>query len=245
MSAVPESHPRYASLRLREAIVAGVEQGITSIHGLIAHGRGEAFDYLIGETTQPFAVEAIRGAAAMLVRARAPVISVNGNAAALVPDDLVALGKLLGAPLEVNIFHTSSAREHAIRDHFVAHGAITVLEPTQDAQLTGIESNRRFVNPDGIFRAGVVFVPLEDGDRCEALRKMGKDVVTIDLNPMSRTARTASITIVDNVVRAMPRLLEEVGELRTASPGAAEDLLGRYNNDAVLQKAVDRIRSGL
>src|SRR5438093_345274 len=245
MSAVPESHPRYASLRLREAIVAGVEQGITSIHGLIAHGRGEAFDYLIGETTQPFAVEAIRGAAAMLVRARAPVISVNGNAAALVPDDLVALGKLLGAPLEVNIFHTSSAREHAITDHLFAHGATSVLEPTQDAQLTGIESNRRFVHPEGIFRADVVFVPLEDGDRCGALRKMGKDVVTVDLNPMSRTARTASITIVDNVVRAMPRLLEEVGELRTASPGAAEDLLGRYNNDAVLQKAVDRIRSGL
>ena len=34
MSDVPESHPRYVSLRLRDIIVAGVENGVTSIHGL-------------------------------------------------------------------------------------------------------------------------------------------------------------------------------------------------------------------
>ena len=78
MSDVPKTHPRYLSLSLRDTIVAGVEQGITSIHGLIAHGRGEAFDYLIGEVTQPFAIEAIHAAAAMLRLAEHPVISVNG-----------------------------------------------------------------------------------------------------------------------------------------------------------------------
>lgn len=245
MSAVHESHPRYTSLKLRDAIVAGVEQGITSIHGLIAHGRGEAFDYLIGETTQPFATGAIRAAAAMLVLAKAPVISVNGNAAALVPDGLVELGMVLGAPLEVNIFHASSAREHAIRNHLIAHGAATVLEPTEEAQLAGLDSNRRFVHPDGIFRADVVFVPLEDGDRCEALRKMGKDVVTVDLNPMSRTARSASVTIVDNVVRALPRLLDEVLGLQASPVDVAKDLLDAYDNSVVLQAAVQRIRTGL
>ncbi len=244
MSAVPESHPRYTSLRLRDLIVAGVEAGITSVHGLIAHGRGEAFDYLIGETTQPFATEATRAAAAMLVLARAPVISVNGNAAALVPNGLAELGKLLSAPLEVNIFHTSSEREHAIRDHLLSHGAATVLEPTEEAQLTGIESNRRFVHPEGIFRADVVFVPLEDGDRCEALRRMGKDVVTVDLNPMSRTARTASIAIVDNVVRALPNLLSDVRALQSSPGVRVRDLLARYDNAAVLQSAVQRIRTG-
>ena len=86
MSDVPESHPRYLFLKMRDAIVKGVEQGITSIHGLIAHGRGEAFDYLIGEKTQSFARTAIRAAAAMLLLAEHPVISVNGNTAALVPD---------------------------------------------------------------------------------------------------------------------------------------------------------------
>lgn len=244
MSAVPESHPRYTSLKLRDTIVAGVEEGITSIHGLIAHGRGEAFDYLIGEVTQPFAGEATRAAAAMLVLAKAPVISVNGNAAALVPDGLVELGRMLGAPLEVNIFHTSSERQHAIRDHLIVHGATTVLEPTEEAQLTGIESNRRFVHPEGIFRADVVFVPLEDGDRCEALRGMGKDVVTVDLNPMSRTARTASVTIVDNVVRALPNLLSEVRGLQASSRDEARQRVERYDNGAALQAAARRIRTG-
>jgi len=245
MSTVPESHPRYVSLKLRDAIVAGVDAGITSIHGLIAHGRGEAFDYLIGESTQPFAIEACRAAAAMLVLAKAPVVSVNGNAAALVPAALVDLVRVLGAPLEVNIFHTSNEREHAIRDHLIAHGAPRVLEPTEDAQLTGIDSNRRFVHPEGIYRADVVFVPLEDGDRCEALRKIGKDVITVDLNPMSRTARAASVTIVDNLVRAMPALLNELGAVRMLPEDEARRLLDAYDNELVLEAAAQRVRTGM
>jgi 4-phosphopantoate--beta-alanine ligase len=243
MTAVPESHPRYVSLKLRDAIVAGVENGITSIHGLIAHGRGEAFDYLIGEKTRPFALEAIHAAAAMLLVAKSPVISVNGNAAALVPDELVALAKLLGAPLEVNIFHTSSEREHAIRDHLVVRGAENVLEPTTDAEIPGLESNRRFVHPLGIFKADVVFVPLEDGDRCEALRGMGKDVITVDLNPMSRTAKTASVTIVDNVVRAMPLLIDEVRAVGSSGAATATQWLRGYSNNAQLAAAEQRIRT--
>ena len=87
MSDVPESHPRYTSLKLRDTIVAGVESGVTSIHGLMAHGRGEAFDYLIGEETQPFAMAAIRAGAATLLLAEHSVISVNGNVAALTPGE--------------------------------------------------------------------------------------------------------------------------------------------------------------
>lgn len=244
MSEVPASHPRYASLKLREAIVAGVEKGLTSVHGLIAHGRGEALDYLIGETSQPFAVEAVRAGAALLLRARRPVISVNGNAAALVPAELAALGRLLPAPLEVNIFHASQQREQAIRAELLAHGAQTVLTPTEQAQLSFIESNRRFVHPEGIFRADVVFVPLEDGDRCQALRRMGKEVVTVDLNPLSRTARAASATIVDNLARAMPLLLEAVTRLRQETPEVWQQLISAYDNHAVLRAAEARIRSG-
>lgn len=244
MSDVPEHHPRHASLKIRDAIVAGVEQGITSVHGLIAHGRGEAFDYLIGETTHPFARKAASAAAAMLLLAERPVISVNGNAAALVPDGLVELGRILEAPLEVNIFHISKSREEAIHRHLVKHGAGQVLTPTDQAQLAFIESNRRFVHPDGIFRADAVFVPLEDGDRCEALRKMGKDVVTVDLNPLSRTARTASVTIVDNVVRALPLLLEEIRVLQASSPTVLKDIVSGYSNGEVLQAAVRCMRAG-
>ena len=278
MSDVPKTHPRYLSLTLRDKIVEGVEQGITSIHGLIAHGRGEAFDYLIGEATQPFAIEAIHAAAAMLLSAEHPVISVNGNVAALAPDALIELGRVLNAPLEVNIFHTESGREERIREHLLKHkarletspakervdgakarletspsaeegvgkgaeGMPDVLIPTTEAQLSYIDSNRKFVHPDGIFKADVVFVPLEDGDRCEALRKMGKDVVTVDLNPMSRTAKQASITIVDNVVRALPLLCEEIRRLSV--PDMEVPTLKDYRNEAVLQKTLQHIsRSG-
>ena len=245
MSEVPSSHPRYVSLKLREAIVAGVEKGITSLHGLIAHGRGEALDYLIGEASQPFALEAVRAGAALLLRARHPVISVNGNAAALVPAELAALGRLLPAPLEVNIFHASPRREQAICGELLAHGAQTVLMPTDQAQLSFIESNRRFVHPEGSFRADVVFVPLEDGDRCQALRRMGKEVVTVDLNPLSLTARTASATIVDNLARAMPLLLEVVEELQQQAAETWQEIITAYDNDAVLRAAEARIRSGV
>ena len=265
MSDVPKTHPRYLSLTLRDTIVAGVEQGITSIHGLIAHGRGEAFDYLIGEATQPFAIEAIHAAAAMLRLAEHPVISVNGNVAALAPEALIELGQVLNAPLEVNIFHTETGREEKIREYLLKHkarletspagvgveatpakdgmeDAPDVLMPTTNAQLSYIDSNRKFVHPEGIFKADVVFVPLEDGDRCEALRKMGKKVVTVDLNPMSRTAKQASITIVDNVVRALPLLCDEI---RNFNDSTAQDTLKRYSNEAVLQKALRHIsRSG-
>ena len=245
MNNLSKSHPRYVSLNIREAIVAGVEQGVTSIHGLIAHGRGEAFDYLIGEKTRLFAIEAIAAAAAMLLLAEHPVISVNGNVAALVPDELVDLGKNLNAPLEVNIFHASKEREKAIQNHLKKHGATQVLMTTKQVQLSFIDSNRKFVHTDGIFKADVVFVPLEDGDRCEALRKMGKDVITVDLNPMSRTAKRASVTIVDNVVRALPLLIQKIQELKEAHPTMLKEIISKYSNKEILQDALQCTRTGV
>ena len=223
-------------------MAAGVERGITSVHGLIAHGRGEAFDYLIGERTQSFAKEAIHASAAMLLLAKQPVISVNGNTAALVPHNLVELGKILNAPLEVNIFHASVSREQVIQRHLLKNGAVEVLMPTKEVQLSYIDSNRKFVHPDGIFKADVVFVPLEDGDRCEALRKMGKEVVTVDLNPMSRTAKKASVTIVDNVVRVLPALIQEIQTLKKSAPPILQEIVSGYRNESVLDSALEWIR---
>ncbi|HIN08360.1 MAG TPA: DUF137 domain-containing protein, partial [Candidatus Poseidoniales archaeon] len=51
---------------------------------------------------------------------------------------------------------------------------------------------------------------LEDGDRCQALVEMGKRVITIDLNPLSRTARTAHVTVVDELTRVLPQLVVAV-----------------------------------
>lgn len=238
MTDVPTTHPRYESLRVRDAIVAGVERGVTSLHGLIAHGRGEAYDYLLREQTHDFARAAIAAAARLLTTAKHPVISVNGNVVALVPNELVQLAESIGAPLEVNIFHSSKKRERAIRQFLEEHGAGEVLMPTTDAELDFIDSNRRFVHPEGIFKADVIFVPLEDGDRCQALRRMGKAVVTVDLNPMSRTSRTASITIVDNVVRALPLLVARIRARTVPDSEVSEIEFDNLGNLAAAERAI-------
>lgn len=110
MTDIPEDHPRYRSLLTRELLVKGVKDGITSMQGLIAQGRGEAFDYLLGERTTDSARQAERAAVAMMLLAKNPVISVNGNAAALVPGELCELSAVLNAPLEVNLFHRTEER---------------------------------------------------------------------------------------------------------------------------------------
>src|SRR5215813_9309144 len=222
---IPLNHPRRFSLLMRARLTEGVRQGITSLDGLLAHGRGEAFDYLLGERTRDFAVRAIEAAAALLLVARRPVISVNGNTAALVPRELGALSEILDAPLEVNLFHAGREREIRIQDHLLAHGGRRVLLPEQEFVLPYLQSNRRFVNGRGIYQADVVFVPLEDGDRCEALVRAGRKVVTVDLNPLSRTSRKASITIVDNIVRAAPLLVARVMALASKPRSTLERLV--------------------
>jgi 4-phosphopantoate--beta-alanine ligase len=226
----------------REKIVRGVEAGIASQHGLIAHGRGEAFDYLLGERTHPFAVAAVEAGCALMLTAAHPVISVNGNACALAASGLVALAGATGAALEVNIFHSSEARECAIRDALVEAGADQVLLPQRTHALRFIEHNRRWVHPDGIYRADVVCVPLEDGDRCEALIRNEKRVVTIDLNPLSRTARAATVTIVDNLTRCLPLMIERARILRNESPDHCQNLVREWDNAAALRAAEQTLR---
>ena len=239
---VPKSHPRYESLKTRDLAVKGVQDGITSIHGLIAHGRGEAFDYLLGEKTQEFAKKSTDSAAALLLLARRPVISVNGNAAALVPKGLALLSKLLNAPLEVNIFHPSRQRELKIKKHLEEHGAKNILMPQKESKIKFLESNRKYANPNGILKADVVFVPLEDGDRAEALIKNGKRVITVDLNPLSRTARKATITIVDNITRTMPLLIETIKQYKKYDKNKLNKIIKNYDNNKILNEALKKIK---
>jgi pantothenate synthetase (EC 6.3.2.1) len=63
---IPENHPRRQSLLIRERLVELMERGAVVPQGLIAHGRGECFDYLIGEATQGFAERAMRAAVARI-----------------------------------------------------------------------------------------------------------------------------------------------------------------------------------
>ena len=244
---IPPSHPRRESLLIRERLVEGFKRGYVVPEGLIAHGRGECFDYLIGEETREFARKAIRAAAAALLLAKHPVISVNGNTAALVAEHVVRLAEEVPAKIEVNLFYRTREREELIAGVLREAGAREVLGVGEDASATIPElfSERRRVSPRGILVADVVLVPLEDGDRTEALRRMGKTVIAVDLNPLSRTARAASITIVDNIVRAMPALVEEVRELKKRPKNELQAILGSYDNNQVLAEALDFIKTRL
>jgi len=234
---VDVKHSRYVSHNTRDLIVRGVEKGITSVHGLIAHGRGEAFDYLIGEKTQRFAIKAIEAAVCMLLLAKRPVISVNGNAAVLCAKELVQLSKVIPAPLEVNIFHKSKKRELEIALHLKKNGASKVLLPHKGI-IKYIYYNRKYCNEEGIAKADVVFVPLEDGDRCSALRRMGKEVITVDLNPLSRTSETASITIVDNINRVVPLLVKSIKKNKSIDKKILKNKIKKYDNKKILKESL-------
>jgi len=236
MTHVSSKHPRAESLRIREKLAEGFRQGLVIPEGLAAHGRGEAFDYLLGERTTPFARRAIRAASAALLSASHPVISVNGNVAALVPSEIVKLAKVTGALLEVNLFHGSKTRERKIANWLKKHGADRVygIEPKFCVKIPEVQSNRRKVDCRGIKEADVVFVPLEDGDRTEALRKLGKFVIAVDLNPLSRTARKANITIVDNLVRAVPLMVENVKYLSQSLGRRLDKMFRDFDNEANL-----------
>jgi 4-phosphopantoate--beta-alanine ligase len=226
-------------------LVNGFRRGLVVPEGLIAHGRGEAYDYLLGERTTKTAQRAIKAAAAILLLSNRPVISVNGNTAALCPNTVVELAKVTGATIEVNIFYRTKEREMAIEAELEMHGAKKVLGVGSKAssRIPELQSERRHVDPDGIYTADTVLVPLEDGDRTEALVKMNKTVITIDLNPLSRTSRAANITIVDNVVRAMPVLVEAASKLRGTK--SLRKIADDFNNRKNLRESIKIIKGGV
>ena len=237
---IPKTHPRYESLLTRELIVEGVKEGITCMQGLIAQGRGEAFDYLIGEKTSSSALKAEKVAAAVLLLAKKPVISVNGNAAALVPRELIRLSETIAAPLEVNLFYRTEERVNKIIEYLRSLGAKRMCTKSEGL-IPGIEHERGKVDVEGILSADAVLVPLEDGDRCNALVDMGKTVIAIDLNPLSRTARCAHITIVDNITRAIPKISKFAEELKDLKKDEVQRIVEEFDNKENLNCSVDDI----
>ena len=238
---IPKSHPRAISLLIREKLVHGFDNGLVATEGLIAHGRGETFDYLLGEKTTKNAKKAIKAAALALILAKSPVISVNGNIAALCAKEIVQLAKTVNAKIEVNLFYSDKKRKQYIARLFKKNRARKIfgLDPRSSRHISGLDSPRRVVDKDGIYAADTVLVPLEDGDRTFALKKSGKKVITFDLNPLSRTAQTADITIVDNVVRGLKDLIKECKRLEK-NPEKIQ-----FDNKRNLSEAIDEIRKNL
>ncbi|UCC19126.1 MAG: phosphopantothenate/pantothenate synthetase [Promethearchaeota archaeon] len=240
-NSVPDSHPRYQSLKFRHKIIDGMKNLVVAEAGLIAHGRGECFDYILGEKTTKTARSAIKAAIAALLLAEKPVISVNGNVAALVPNELVTLSKLLNIPLEINLFYHKEGRIKAIEDVLTKAGAADIKGINEDKmiELEGLESSRRKV--ELIAKADIIMVPLEDGDRTEALKKLNKKVIAVDLNPLSRTSLWADITIVDNIVRVIPEMIKKAKELKKLDKKQLEEIIKNYNNKLNIQNTLDLI----
>jgi len=252
---IPKNHPRYKSLLNREKIVEALDREILAKAGLIAHGRGETFDYLIGERTTDIALRAIKAAAAMLVLAENPVISVNGNTVALARDEVVKLAEELNGKIEVNLFYRSEERLKNIKNFFeedpvirekIREGRIKILGIEEgNRQIDNLESPRAIVSQEGIYSADVVLVPLEDGDRTEALVNMGKKVISIDLNPLSRTARRSTVTIVDELTRCLPLLRKYVQEYKKLNREELQRIVKEFDNRRNLKDMLDYISNRL
>ena len=238
---ITKNHPRFDSIMRRHAVVEGCQKGITALAGLIAQGRGEAFDYLLGEKTSSSAMESIKAAAALFLLAKKPVISVNGNSAVLVPNENIQLSKILNAPLEINLFYRTTKREKAIKKLLLNYGAekksIYGVNMKSPYHIDELEHSRGIVDPRGIAVADVVIVPLEDGDRTIALKNLGKKVIAIDLNPFSRTPKEADISIIDNITRSFPLLIQTISEFKQNqySTTKLEEILANYNNKKALE----------
>ena len=222
-----------------------MKDGIVHETGLIAHGRGEAFDYLLGEKTIPIADDAEKVAAAALLIAEKPVISVNGNVVALAAKECVSLVNSIPAKIEVNLFHRSNDRIKKIVKELKKQGAEDVYGTSGDAHIPGLEHNRGICDKAGIYSADLVLVSLEDGDRCQALINMNKTIIAIDLNPLSRTAKTANITIVDNVVRAIPNIEKWIKKQKNEDFKVLKNMVNSFDNNKNLQNILSYISKKL
>ena len=155
------------------------------------------------------------------------------------------MGESIPARLEVNLFHRSGDRINKIVKELEKQGAKTVYGTKGNAKIPGLEHDRGICDKDGIFSADVILVPLEDGDRCQALIDIDKTVIAIDLNPLSRTAKTASITIVDNVVRAIPNIEKWVKKQKSEDVGFLKNMVNSFDNTKNIQDVLSFISKKL
>lgn len=237
-----KSHPRYESLLRRHNLEVAANKGMLADSALIAHGRGEAFDYLLGEKTSDNALLATKNALAHLSAAKRPIITINGNTAALAGKELLQIAQYLNCPVEINIFYRTDKRISVMLNHLEnikqEHNISTeILGINPDSKIPGLEGPRAKCCHNGIYSSDVILVPLEDGDRCEALVNMGKTVIVVDLNPLSRSAKMASITIVDEISRVARKMIDLIEN--DINPEIDID----FNNNNNLQESVNIIAS--
>ena len=236
-----KAHPRYESLVLRDKIVKASKEGYLADSAMIAHGRGEAFDYLLGEKTTTPAKRAMYVTVALMILSKNPVISVNGNTTALAIDEIIEFAEAINAKIEINLFYRTDERVEKITELYKNHGYGEILGSLDDEimYINEIKNPRASASKNGIYSADTVLVPLEDGDRAEILSKSGKNIITIDLNPLSRTSKMSDVSIVDNVVRAIPFMTKRAGDLQSQDKKLLKEIIKDYDNDANLKESLE------
>ncbi|WP_295610720.1 phosphopantothenate/pantothenate synthetase [uncultured Methanobrevibacter sp.] len=241
---IPKSHPRYESLVLRDKIVKASEKGYLADSAMIAHGRGEAFDYLIGEKTTYPAKRAMYVAVAALLLSDNPVISVNGNATALAIDEIIEFARTINAKIEINLFYRTDERVKLLTTLYRDHGYKEILGSLDDniEYLNDIKNNRASASKTGIYTADTILIPLEDGDRAEILKKSGKNIITIDLNPLSRTSKMSDVSIMDNIVRAIPFMTKIAEDLKTQDKKVLVEMVNDFDNQENLKESIEQIK---
>jgi 4-phosphopantoate--beta-alanine ligase len=124
------------------------------------------------------------------------------------------------------------------------HGYKEILGTLDDDMeyLNEIKNNRATASKQGIYAADTVLVPLEDGDRAEILKKSGKNIITIDLNPLSRTSKMSDVSIMDNIVRAIPFMTKIAEDLKTQDKKILIDLVNEFDNEENLKESLQQIR---
>lgn len=241
---IPKNHPRYESLLLRQKVKDAFLDGYLADSGMIAHGRGETFDYLIGEKTVPAAKNAIRAAVASILLADHPVLSVNGNTTALAIDEVIELANITDSNIEINLFYRTEERVDKITKLFKEHGYEDILGTNYDDlyYFDKIKNPRATASKKGIYIADVILVPLEDGDRAELLKEAGKKIICIDLNPLSRTSKMSDISIVDNVVRAIPLMSKIAKEYKNKDKEFLQKIIDEYDNEKNLEDSLNSMK---
>ena len=245
---IPKTHPRYESLLLRDKVKNAFKEGYLADSGMIAHGRGETFDYLIGERTTDTAKNACEAAVATILLAENPVLSVNGNTTALAIDEIIELARATDSKIEINLFYRTPERVEIIERMFKERGWENILGGNDEEleYINNLNSPRATASKEGSYTADVMLVPLEDGDRAEVLVENGKKIIAIDLNPVSRTAKMSTITIVDNIVRAVPLMTKIALEFKENGKDKdkefLENIVNSFSNEKNLKDSLAEIK---
>ena len=77
------------------------------------------------------------------------------------------------------------------------------------------------------------------------MKSAGKTVITIDLNPMSRTAIHSDVTIVDNIVRALPLMVKYAQQMNGMAKETLLSTMSGFDNRKNLSEAVSLMMNHL